>query len=397
MMTKEFTTFITEHCNDDATRLRMRFRGDSREWLPLAIAHIEAHKKGRRKLASLPEEWIFPSSTAVEQATPFMTAAYNIQVAATAAGKPLEDCRILDMTAGLGMDALGFARAGSKLTLLEMNALHADALNENFREYGNVKIVKGDSVQWLKEYVGESFDIIFIDPARRTDSGGRVYNLHDCAPDLIEIAPLILGKCRLCIAKLSPMLDITQTLRDLPLCHQLHVVEEGGECRELLAVMQSDCHDETPVVVVHKEGFTWSGKIGEPAMKTPFLKPEAGMFIMEPSPVVAKGMDPEHICGYGLSMLAPNSHLFVGEKITEPSLGRWSRVEEVMDFSGSRLKGIGKRIGAAEVIAKNLPGMTSDSLRKRLGIAESAERRVIGTSLADGRKIIILAGKRFQP
>jgi hypothetical protein len=297
------------------------------------------------------------------------------------------------MTAGLGMDALGFARAGSKITLLEMNALHADALNENFREYGNVKIVKGDSVQWLKEYVGESFDIIFIDPARRTDSGGRVYNLHDCAPDLIEIAPLILGKCRLCIAKLSPMLDITQTLRDLPLCHQLHVVEEGGECRELLAVMQSDCHDETPVVVVHKEGFTWSGKIGEPAMKTPFLKPEAGMFIMEPSPVVAKGMDPGHICAYGLSMLAPNSHLFVGEKITEPSLGRWSRVEEVMDFSGSRLKGIGKRIGAAEVIAKNLPGMTSDSLRKRLGIAESAERRVIGTSLADGRKIIILAGK----
>ena len=119
------------------------------------------------------------------------------------------------------------------------------------------------------------------------------------------------------------------------------------------------------------------------------------MFLLEPSPAVAKGMPPAQICGYGLKMLAPNSHLFVGDEIAEPALGRWSRIERVMDFSGSKLRKIGEEICAAEVIARNLPGMTSDSLRKRLAVKESSERRIIGNSLADGSKILLLTGKRL--
>ena len=63
-----------------------------------------------------------------------------------------------------------------------------------------------------------------------------MFNLHDCRPDLIELMPLLASKSRLLIAKLSPMLDVTQTLRDLPMATRLYVVEERGECRELLAV-----------------------------------------------------------------------------------------------------------------------------------------------------------------
>lgn len=394
-MTEDFIRFITEHRGDNPDRLRMRFRGDSREWLPLAISHIEALKKGRKKFPTLPDDWIFPSVTAVEQATPPITADCNINIAISSAEKPLRECRVLDMTAGLGMDALGFAVAGSQLTLIEMNSLHAAALKENLSGYDKVKVVEGDSVRWLSEYEGSPFDIVFIDPARRTGSGARTYNLHDCTPDLVEIAPLILTKSCLCIAKLSPMLDITQTLRDLPSCRELHVVEEGGECRELLAVLDSSVSEQPALVFVHKEGFIWSGRAGESSSKPLFRNPEAGMYLLEPSAAIAKGMSPGQICGYGLSMIAPNSHIFVGERVTEPSLGRWSKVEEVLDFSGSRLKELGRRIKAAEVIARNLPGMTSDSLRKRLGVEESTERRIIGTSLSDGRKVIILAGKRL--
>lgn len=393
-MTDDFATFIEKNRDVDPARLRMRFRGDSRDWLPLAISHIEALRKGRKKFPDLPDSWIFPSVTAVEQATPVRTAAYNLKVAASRVGCSLAECQILDMTAGLGMDARGFAEAGASLTLLELNHPHAQALAHNFSKYPNVKVAEGDSVQWLKEYAGKPFNIIFIDPARRTDSGARAYNLHDCTPDLIEIAPLILDKARIGIAKLSPMLDITQTLRDLPACNELHVVEEGGECRELLAVMSVGNSDSAPVTVVHKEGYTWICDTGQHGVSS-FGIPEKGMFLLEPSPAVAKGMPPAQICGYGLKMLAPNSHLFVGDEIAEPALGRWSRIERVMDFAGSKLRKIGGEICAAEVIARNLPGMTSDSLRKRLAVKESSDRRIIGTSLADGSKILLLTGKRL--
>lgn len=65
-MTEEFRTFVEENINENPVRLRMRMRGDSRAWIPLAVSHIEALGKGRKKYPTLPDSWIFPSVTAVE-------------------------------------------------------------------------------------------------------------------------------------------------------------------------------------------------------------------------------------------------------------------------------------------------------------------------------------------
>ncbi len=395
-MTEEFRTFVEENINESPVRLRMRMRGDSRAWIPLAVSHIEALGKGRKKYPSLPDSWIFPSVTAVEQSTPLLTAEYNFSVAAKAVGRQLRECRILDMTAGMGMDALGFADSGADLTLIELNPIHAQALAVNFERFWNVTVTEGDSVKWLSEYSGPRFDIVFIDPARRTESGARAYNLHHCTPDLIELSPLILERAEVCIAKLSPMLDITQTLRDLPHCRELHVVEEGGECRELLAVISSHAQSGNCSIIVHKEGLTINYDAGAASPDgINYAMPRPGMYLLEPSPAIAKGLPASRICGYGVAMLAPNTHMFVGDAISDPGLGRWSHIEAVLDFAGSRLKRIGTEIGAAEVVARNLPGMTSESLRKRLGVKESSERRIIGTSLADGSKVLLLCGKRL--
>ena len=137
-MTEDFRTVVEENINESPVRLRMRMRGDSRAWIPLAVSHIEALGKGRKKYPSLPDSWIFPSVTAVEQSTPLLTAEYNFSVAAKAVGRQLRECRILDMTAGMGMDALEFADSGADLTLIELNPIHAQALAVNFERFRNV-------------------------------------------------------------------------------------------------------------------------------------------------------------------------------------------------------------------------------------------------------------------
>ena len=114
-----------------------------------------------------------------------------------------------------------------------------------------VEILNCDSVGWLERYSGNKFDLVFIDPARRGDAGQRVFNIHHCQPDISELLPLLSLKARFAMVKLSPMLDVTQTLRDLPFSAELHVIDDGGECRELLAVLdfERDCHMEAAIVV----------------------------------------------------------------------------------------------------------------------------------------------------
>lgn len=406
----EFLKFVAEHSGENADRLRLRYQRGASESVRAAIAHIEASAKGRRKFPGIGDGWVFPSLLSVEQSTPPATAAFNVSTALHLFDDPLK-LRVLDMTAGLGMDALGFARMGHLMTLCEINPAHAEALRHNFAPYPSVKVVDGDSTTWLAEYYGEKFDVIFIDPARRDASGGRVYNLHDCTPDITALLPMLQRNARLIVAKLSPMLDTTQTLRDLPGCSELHIVEENGECRELLAVIPSEGSKSPAEIVIDKpqDGFTFRFIPSENGPEAVFVAPDIlggpygscslhpGQYIVEPSSSLMKAGCFGRIChDFDLKMLAPNSHAFVSDKPVGAPIGIVSRITEIFPFASGKLRAIGRKIGAAEVIARNLPGITSELLRKKLGVGESSERRVLGTTVGDGARVLIVLDKQIQ-
>lgn len=401
---EEFLKFIVEHKNDNADRLYFRFHNDEREWMGMALSHIEALPKGRKKFPDLPADWIFPSKISVEQATPRSVAAINFRAAvsalrqseeaATKTGASSETIRVLDMTAGLGMDALEFAEAGCEITLCELNPQHAGALRRNFSRFPNATVVVGDSVEWLAPLEeNRKFDIIFIDPARRDSNGGRVYNLHDCAPDLVEILPLIKRHCRVLVAKLSPMLDITQTFRDLPECREIHAVENGAECCELLAVVNFEEEKEREIIV-DRNGRSIHIPFDSGNLPVQYADPEVGDWLIEPSAAMMKAFRPGWLCEkYSIRMVAPDSRLFLVRVKSGEEIGNSHKIINIYDLSAGKLKKIGREIKAAEVVVRNLQGMTSEQLRQRLGVGESSERRLVGTTLADGRKVLLLLDK----
>lgn len=397
-MDAEFKDFIRRHENDDPVRLRFRYHNDPRSWLPAALSHIEALPKGRRKFGSAAgteDGWprLFPSRLAVEQATPPEVARINAMF--VNAGD-----RVLDMTAGLGSDDREMALRGARLTIFDLNEANAGALRENFSDFPDVEVIYGDSVEWLGRYAGQYFDAIFIDPARRDANGARVYNLRDCTPDITEHYALIARNTRRLVAKLSPMLDITQTFRDLPDCREIHVMEQGGEVRQLLAVCDfrsdSGLDDGDRRVVVHGPGWRYDFTMAEAAeTDASIVEPKAGDILIEPTPAMMKaGAFPLVASRFGWNIVSAQSHLFVTEK--EPAgddPGRKMRVVAVYRLTSSSLKKIGKEIGAAEIAVRNLPGFAPDSLRKRLGIADSSARRLVCTTLADGSRVLILCDK----
>ena len=383
---EEFWKFVEGHHDDDPAKLRLKYHGSSESWIEDAITHIECLRRCGKKFGALQPELML-STLSVEQATSGKVARLHGEIA-----RRLTDTsrHILDMTCGMGIDLHAITDAlHCPATGIEMNPKLANAAAYNFRNNPLVDIVNADSVKWLESSdVTTKFDLIFIDPARRGDAGQRVFNIHHCQPDVAELLPLLASKCRFAMVKLSPMLDVTQTLRDLPPARELHIVDENGECRELLAVLDferaTECHE--PLITVHSGDKTLSFKPEEEKIQQErYGDAIAGMWLFEPSPACMKAQPFATLCGkYGLIKLHPNTNLFVCGKPAEELPGKWYEIEEVLPFSSSVIKTLGKRIPKADIAARNFP-FKAEELQRRLKIKSGGNHRIIGTSIGEPR------------
>jgi hypothetical protein len=393
---KEYIDFVAQHAADDPTRLRLRFHGDTRQWVPYAIDNIAALKKRKKFKLHDGRDFtptVIPFELSAQQATSASIAQFHAELAGDAH-------TILDMTFGIGMDARFLAMGSNRRILgFDLREELVGAAKVNFADFPNVEVRQGDSVEFLKHYNGEKFDLIFIDPARRGSEGERLYNLHDCQPDLIELLPLIKAKSKRLIAKLSPMLDVTQTLRDLPGIVQLHVVEEGNECKELLAVIDFASGNEaigttsaisTAMICIDRLvsgerrqfAFTQAQEATTPLALLNRM-PVAGEFICEPSAATMKAA-PFNLLStkFEAPALHPNSHLYVAPTAPSAFPGNCYEICQAVALTSSNLKQIAKSVDRADIAVRNLKGFTSDVLRKRLKLKSGGNLRLFATTLA---------------
>ena len=95
---------------------------------------------------------------------------------------------------------------------------------------------------------------------------------------------------------------------------------------------------------------------------------------------------------FGLKQLAASTHMYVGSaKVPElEPFGKFYKIVETVPLSNKTIKEIGKKYPEADVTARNIP-MTSDELRKRLGVKPSdGTVHIFGTSGSDqGRMLIV--------
>ena len=92
---------------------------------------------------------------------------------------------VLDMTCGIGADALAFAQAGLSVTAVELDPRSAAFAAYNLSPFTKAKVVQGDSLL----IDPADFDGVFADPARR-NARGRTFNPKDYAPPLGSILEL---------------------------------------------------------------------------------------------------------------------------------------------------------------------------------------------------------------
>lgn len=391
---KEYLEFVKAHASEDPVKLRLRFHGDDRRWIPLAINNIAILRKSRKfklndEIDLTPR--VIPLEVSAQQAT-------SAPVSLLHANLVKDATLILDMTFGLGMDSRLIAVDMQKKILgFDLKEELVAAAKVNFEDFPNVEVYEGDSVKFLQEYVGKEFDLIIIDPARRGKDGERLYNLHDCQPDLIEILPLIMKNTRQLMAKLSPMLDVTQTLRDLPGLRELHIVEEGNECKELLAIVDRDSATDEPLIIIDrisKGGLTTfmfkqsEEKLCNTSTSTLNRHPQPGDYLLEPSAATMKAAPFNLLASrFNAIPLHRNTHLYLLPTISTESIptefpGTIYKIEQALPLTSSNLKQLAKSLNQADIAVRNVKGFTPDTLRKRLKLKPGGDLKLYAATLS---------------
>ena len=414
-----FADFIREHEGDDPVRLLL-----SRDKYPdidldLAVTTLEVRKKLKTKVP----EWyavpslVYPSRLSGEQCSSSETARYKAKVCGSGIVPANERLRIADLTGGMGIDCWAFSSVAEAVSYNEMQEGLMEATRVNFRELGveNVRFscrkVEVGKVREVLE--GFEPDVVFLDPARRGEDGRKVFLIEECQPDVAGLLPELFGASRFVMVKLSPMADITMACKRLEHVKEVHVVAAGGECKELLFVMDREWEGPYSTFVVEggavmeipgQAGNDESSHAGNDDCRhgrpdRPSEVPCAGSVLFEPGKALAKAGAFDLPCRFGLTKLGVHTHLYTGEAVPEglEPFGKWFEVVEVLPLNNRTMKEAGKRWPQAEVTARNVT-MTSDLLRKKTGCASGGDIHLFGVrvdAVAEAGNYLIITKKRY--
>lgn len=388
MLSNEQITFIQQNLSFSPTSLLLKY-GKEKEFL---IGQIESRQKARHKLPTWYAEprLVFPPAVSVEQSSSELTGQYKASLVA--------GTHLTDATGGMGIDSYFFSQRCKSVTYVEQNEKLVQLAQHNFEvvKADNIRCIQGNSIDFLRQLEGKT-DWIYVDPARRAADNRRVVGLKDCEPDVIEHLPLFLQKAKRILIKASPLLDIKQTLNELPFITTVHAVAVENECKELLFELD-EASNHLPGLLVKTINFKNDGsqqafnfQWGEEATIAVTLS-EPQRYVYEPNVAVLKAGAFKSIANaFGLAKIAPHSHLYTSEKLVVDFPGRIFEVEALLKVDSKALMAF-LPDGKANLTVRNFPA-TTDELRKKLKMKDGGNVYVLATTLANGDKRLLVCKK----
>lgn len=385
-------SYIAKHADVDTYKLLLKAEPNLSFDKSFAILQIECRRKAKSKIPQLlkNENFLFPKAISAEQCTHEAVAHFHSSLFGF-------NDHVLDMTMGLGVDDYYISQCVDSITTVELDKEIAEVGKYNFSFLApNVKVVNGDSVEYLNSLNNDQrFDAIFIDPARRGEGGRRLYGFADCQPDVLAMLPLIEKHTSRLYIKASPMLDVTQSMRELgEHLSAVWAVSVKNECKELLFYL--DFSTQSADVNFHAlnyDGSNWHRFLTLPcdeSINKRFVVPQVGNYLYEPNASIMKlGCYDAVTQVFGTPQLAQNSHLMVSAEKVQDFPGREFSIVDIIPFKEKEIKALSKRIKQANVATRNFR-LTADALKKRLRLSDGGDIYLFATTLASGEQVLIL-------
>ena len=393
-MNQATADFIRQHADADVHQLALQGTKNPEVDLSLALNQIAGRQTARHKLPSWAaiDGIVYPSHLSMEQCSSEQTAQYKANIIGS--GKCL-----IDLTGGFGVDFSYMARRFDEAIYVERQEQLCAIARGNFRLLGmeQAQVICCDSTSYLHDM--DAKDVIYIDPARRDNLGGRTYALSDCTPNVLELRDMLLEKADRVLLKLSPMLDWRKAAGDIGEQHvrEVHIVSAGNECKELLLLLGKGeglklvcVNDDTMFEVNRLQG---TNVTNETYKTCGDFTPHQGTYIYEPNASIMKaGCFTELSQRYGICQLAQNSHLFASDKLMADFPGRTFVADTITPMNKHKLKVALEGITQANITVRNFP-LSVAELRKRLKLSEGGSTYIFATTLASRDKVLFICRK----
>lgn len=389
--------FVREHIQDDVATLLLKHRSTPGLDLPKVVKQIAARQKARYKLPEWyrNEQLLFPPPLSVEQGSSQATARYK---AGLVAGRHL-----IDITGGMGVDCYYMSQSFEQTTYFEQQPEVARSAAYNLKVLGadTITIRNEDALAALSQHPLPA-DWIYADPARRDEQQRKVVRLADCTPDVVTALPLLQQCAPRLLVKTSPLLDIDLSVKELRGVQEVHVIGLESECKEVLYLITTDTpatHEPIlKVRILNADGSTSAGfdftRTDEARAEVQLGEPRK--YLYEPHAALLKAGAFRSVASrFGLVKLAPSSHLYTSDTWLPEFPGRGFAVVAVCKPDARELH-THLPDGKANLTLRNFPATIQD-LRKKWKIREGGDRYLFATTLADGRKLVVVTQKPPLP
>ena len=386
-------TLLREHLHDDVQQLalqRNRFPQLSDADFRFLLQQIEGRQRTKDKLPTLAQldDWWFPVRLSCEQCSSEATARYKAELVGMCH-------RLIDLTAGYGIDTFHLAEGMSEAHYVERNAELCAIAQHNFQLYRpHIQVHNTTAESFLASLSNSSPSerpitntLIYMDPARRSQSGGKVFRIEDCEPNVIDLLPTLRRIGSHIMIKFSPMLDITAALRALGRDWDTHIVAVNNEVKEVLFLTGKGVIHAVNIRTREMQTDRFFFSPEDEKQAEPQLAPHIQQYIYEPNAAIIKAGAFRLIAEqYELQKLDTNTHLYTSDTYMSGFPGR---IWQVIDAEIKEPKRQLDKSVRYSIISRNYP-LSPEDIRKKYKLKDGDDRYLIAAR-HQGKPLLISA------
>ena len=366
---------------------RKRYAHLSDEEWRWMLQQVDGRQRTRSKLPTFAQisDWWYPIRLSCEQCSSEVTAQYKAQLIGSS------PYRLIDLTGGYGVDTYFLSEHAKEAHYVEQNAELCRIASHNFSlTRKHIQVHNTTAQEFLASQLStptsKHSTLVYIDPARRSASGNKVFRIEDCEPNITQILLDLRKIADTILIKFSPMLDITAALQSLGNDWDIHIVALQNEVKEVLFISGSGMIHTANIYPHKTDLFTFTREAEKNASST--IVSHINQYLYEPNAAIIKAGAFRLIAErYQVEKLDNNTHLYTSNKYIESFPGRcWeiiaSSIKDVQDIAAHN-------INRAAIVTRNYP-LSPEQLRKKLKLRDSDLHYLIGARVAS-RPTLLLA------
>lgn len=375
ILNNEVQTYLRENLSKDVHSLSLQkspFAGIKSAEL---AEQIKGMKIAKSKFPFLFETdgMYYPPSLNLEQASSQATSEYK--------SKLVKGKTLIDFTAGLGIDAFGFAQEFEEVTALEQSSNLVEICQHNYKTMGqtNLNYLNISFETYLKENSTQNWDVIYLDPARRKNAQKK-FLLEDLEPNVLEWMDEFLKRAETVVIKLSPLMDVHKIIDQIPQTQEIHLVAVKNEVKELVLIGRNQSNVNPLISAVNLETNHPEFQFHfEDEKNTTVNFSSIKTYLYEPNTALLKSGAFKLIATtFGLNKLEVNTHLYTSDELNNGFPGKiYEVIEELKEVKKSI------RNQSFHVISKNYP-LSVANIRKKYKLKESESQSLVFTRSIDG-------------